>query len=155
MTLAFVQNGSITKYPIGYGEIRRKFPNTSFAMPLEDQDLSGFGVVKVHPKPQPHVDNKLERLEEGAPVLEQGIWIQHWNIIPLSDEEKQQLEDGQKSAVRADRNQRLADCDWTQFNDSPLSEESKLAWQVYRQELRDITLQQGFPHNVVWPTKPE
>lgn len=36
-----------------------------------------------------------------------------------------------------------------------LSDEQQLAFTVYRQNLLDITEQEGFPHNVVWPTKPE
>lgn len=36
-----------------------------------------------------------------------------------------------------------------------LSDEKQLAFTVYRQNLLDITEQEGFPHNVAWPTKPE
>jgi len=36
-----------------------------------------------------------------------------------------------------------------------LSDEQQLAFTVYRQNLLDIPEQEGFPHNVVWPTKPE
>lgn len=36
-----------------------------------------------------------------------------------------------------------------------LSDEQQLAYTVYRQNLLDITEQEGFPHDVVWPTKPE
>ena len=53
------------------------------------------------------------------------------------------------------RNRLLAECDWTQFTDVTLSSETKNAWVTYRQELRDITIQPGFPLDVVWPTKPE
>jgi len=56
--------------------------------------------------------------------------------------------------VRTERNKKLADCDWTQFNDSPLTDEKKTEWQTYRQALRDIT--DGFDNDteIVWPTKP-
>lgn len=47
----------------------------------------------------------------------------------------------------------LSDSDWTQMPDVPL--ETKAQWAEYRQALRDITLQPGYPINVVWPTKPE
>lgn len=47
----------------------------------------------------------------------------------------------------------LLNCDWTQLPDVP--EETRLKWQDYRQALRDITLQEGFPENIIWPTKPE
>jgi hypothetical protein len=53
--------------------------------------------------------------------------------------------------TRAERNSLLTASDWTQVEDSPVS---KTAWASYRQSLRDITSQAGFPHTVVWPTKP-
>jgi gentisate 1,2-dioxygenase len=57
----------------------------------------------------------------------------------------------QASAVRQSRSDRLADCDWTQVADSPVD---KVAWATYRQALRDITTQSGFPWTVTWPDAP-
>lgn len=53
---------------------------------------------------------------------------------------------------RTKRSQLLADSDWTQLPDVPLV--TKEAWTSYRQALRDITAQPGFPLNIVWPTPP-
>lgn len=53
--------------------------------------------------------------------------------------------------VRAQRNVKLAACDWTQLPDAPVNKE---AWAVYRQQLRDIT-SQADPFEIVWPTEPE
>lgn len=55
-------------------------------------------------------------------------------------------------AVRAERNARLAACDWTQIADAPVN---SLSWANYRQALRDIPEQEGFPFTVVWPTEPQ
>ena len=49
--------------------------------------------------------------------------------------------------VRADRNAKLAQCDWTQLPDAPVD---AAAWAVYRQALRDITTQDD-PFNIEWP----
>jgi hypothetical protein len=57
----------------------------------------------------------------------------------------------QASVVRQSRSDRLADCDWTQVADSPVD---KAVWATYRQALRDITTQSGFPWNVTWPDSP-
>jgi hypothetical protein len=54
--------------------------------------------------------------------------------------------------VRAMRDQLLVASDWTQIADAPVN---KTAWAEYRQALRDVPEQEGFPENVVWPTKPE
>lgn len=53
--------------------------------------------------------------------------------------------------VRAERNRLLTECDWTQLADVP---ELAIKWMTYRQALRDIPQQEGFPENVIWPEKP-
>lgn len=56
------------------------------------------------------------------------------------------------SAARSQRNLLLARSDWTQLPDVPLT--TKNSWATYRQELRDVTSQSGYPFNVVWPIPP-
>ncbi len=55
--------------------------------------------------------------------------------------------------ARMYRNHLLAESDWTQLPDVPQA--LKDAWATYRQALRDITAQSGFPRNIVYPTKPQ
>ena len=57
----------------------------------------------------------------------------------------------QAKSVRSSRSDKLKDSDWTQVEDAPVD---KAAWATYRQALRDITTQAGFPWTVVWPTQP-
>lgn len=54
-------------------------------------------------------------------------------------------------SVRAERNSLLAASDWTQVADTPVD---RAAWATYRQALRDLTTQEGFPEAVVWPVAP-
>jgi hypothetical protein len=54
--------------------------------------------------------------------------------------------------ARAQRNALLQQSDWTQVADAPVDQ---AAWATYRQGLRDITAQAGFPENINWPTRPE
>jgi hypothetical protein len=62
------------------------------------------------------------------------------------------MKDAEQSAnVRASRTQLLKDCDWTQIADSTAD---KTAWATYRQALRDITGQAGFPWTITWPKDP-
>ena len=61
----------------------------------------------------------------------------------------------QAAEVRAQRDRLLAETDWTQVLDAPVSDESRAALRVYRQTLRDVTTQEGFPAVVVWPELPE
>ena len=57
----------------------------------------------------------------------------------------------QAKSVRASRNDKLKDCDWTQLADSTAD---KAAWATHRQALRDITAQAGFPWTIDWPVAP-
>ena len=57
----------------------------------------------------------------------------------------------QAKSVRTSRNDKLKECDWTQITDSTAD---KTAWATYRQALRDITAQAGFPWTVTWPDAP-
>jgi hypothetical protein len=52
------------------------------------------------------------------------------------------------------RKKLLIDSDWTQLPNGPLTQQQQEAWAVYRQQLRDIPQQSGYPFNVVWPTPP-
>lgn len=52
------------------------------------------------------------------------------------------------------RNAELSLTDWTQLSDVPMTEEKRAEWVAYRQALRDITEQSGFPDQIVWPVAP-
>ncbi|OIQ51043.1 hypothetical protein BerOc1_02988 [Pseudodesulfovibrio hydrargyri] len=56
--------------------------------------------------------------------------------------------------IRAERDRLLAACDWMQLADSPLDTATKAAWAAYRQALRDVPEQPGFPEAVEWPQSP-
>lgn len=55
--------------------------------------------------------------------------------------------------ARRDRNRLLAETDWSQTADVPQAIKDKYA--AYRQALRDVPQQSGFPDNIQWPTQPE
>jgi hypothetical protein len=73
-------------------------------------------------------------------------------IRPFTPEEIEAADAATAKSVRQARTLLLSQSDWTQVSDAPVD---KAAWATYRQTLRDITEQAGFPHSVVWPTKPE
>ena len=61
---------------------------------------------------------------------------------------KARKDEEQANSVRTSRNDKLKDCDWTQIADSTVD---KTAWATYRQALRDVTSQPGFPWAITWP----
>jgi len=68
------------------------------------------------------------------------------------EEEANNLLDRQKEIIRDKRNELLASSDWTQVIDAPVDQ---AAWKTYRQALREIPSQAGFPNEVTWPVQPE
>jgi len=64
---------------------------------------------------------------------------------------KLQKDTQQAASVRQTRNDKLKDNDWTQLIDSTAD---KPLWATYRQALRDVTAQTGFPHIITWPVHP-
>lgn len=94
----------------------------------------------------------------------EGKWFTKYAVGPVfqDDEEstaeeklaayKASKDDAQAAAVRTTRASMLAECDWTQLADAPVDKE---VWATYRQALRDVPTQTGFPWNVQWPVKPE
>jgi hypothetical protein len=92
-------------------------------------------------------------IDDGVPVT----FPSHNYTYPLFDyETKTWSEDIRRitNDVLTKRRNFLVNTDWTQLPNNPLSTEKQTAWAVYRQELRDITNQSGYPLNVTWPTKP-
>ena len=63
--------------------------------------------------------------------------------------------EGQAALIRKQRNAALAETDWTQLADAPFSEEDQAAIRAYRQSLRDIPQQEGFPCEYVFPAVPQ
>ena len=52
--------------------------------------------------------------------------------------------------IRTQRNEKLSATDWRASSDLTLSTE----WSTYRQALRDVPAQSGFPNDITWPEEP-
>ena len=74
-------------------------------------------------------------------------------VIPAKTEDE--LKEEAEIAVRAKRDALIAKTDYLLAVDYPISAEDLEAVKVYRQALRDVPQQEGFPYNIEWPTKPE
>ena len=102
-------------------------------------------------------------MRQGVEQQADGKWYSKYVLGPIfTDNEdgtaaqqeaayKAQKDAEQAASVRAARNSKLAACDWTQLADSSAD---KPAWATYRQSLRDVTGQAGFPWNVTWTVEP-
>jgi len=69
-----------------------------------------------------------------------------------------ELDAAEAASVRADRDYRLVEVDAIAGNAlrwAALDADTQAAWATYRQALLDVPQQEGFPHDITWPTKPE
>jgi hypothetical protein len=80
------------------------------------------------------------------------------NVTSAADNEaayKAAKDAEQAKSVRQQRGEKLKDSDWTQVADALLDAPvDKAAWATYRQALRDVTGQEGFPWTITWPEQP-
>lgn len=136
-------------YPLTLPDIRFANPNVSFPPQPSEADLAPFGYYAVLQADAP-ATSIFQTAERAGVSLVDGSWVEQWAIVDWSSEQISQATDAQWPDVRTDRNQRLANCDWTQLQDAPVD---STVWATYRQALRDITTQSD-PFNIQWPEKP-
>lgn len=149
-------------------EFRRMFPNTSLPQQLSEALINELGGDIVFEGPQatpttPYQFSMRQGVEQrggkwytkyvAGPVF--ADYTDDEGVLHTAAEQEAAYKAGkdaeQAKAVRADRNRRLAECDWTQLPDAPVDAQ---AWAAYRQALRDVTAQAGFPWEINWPVAP-
>ena len=148
-----VTNGQVTTYPYTVGQLRRDNPNTSFPKSVPQEMLVSFGVFPVEYDDEPVYNPMTHRIEHSSqPVLKDNRWVLTKTVVALTTDQIADRDAAKAKSVRSQRDSLLAESDWTQVPDAPVDQ---AAWKTYRQALRDITTQSGFPHEVTWPVKPE
>jgi hypothetical protein len=156
MLLVKTSNGGVEQFPYTFGDLRRDNPQTSFPKKIGDAILASYGIYHVMPEAQPEYDNLVQVLvrdaephnnetavNEDGETYRTGRWV-----IGYTVENKPQ--DQAEANVRNNRDSLLTDTDWMALSDVTMSTEMS----AYRQALRDVTSQAGFPYNITWPTKP-
>lgn len=146
-----VTGGVATAYSLR--QLRQDNPNVSFPATLTEEILSAYGIMPVTVIPVPEYDAKTHAVTQDAPANVNGAWIVAWSINALPQAEAE-------ANVRMYRDALLTETDWVvskaveQNAQDGLGIQVPQVWLNYRQALRDIPSQAGFPYNVTWPTKP-
>jgi hypothetical protein len=152
-------------------EFRALHPNTSMPQQLSEELLNDFGADVVFEGPQATGGTVYQYSQAQGVEQVDGKWYTKYVLGPtfidtvengvtttaLQHETayKAQKDAEQAKKVRATRDAKLAECDWTQVADALLDAPvDKAVWATYRQALRDITTQTGFPWTVEWPDAP-
>ena len=109
----------------------------------------GYDEIASTPPPAPSGTDKAV-YRDGETQDANGDWAEAWAERDMTVEEVQQRDDGKAEQVRAERNEKLANSDWTALSDVTMTAEMT----EYRQALRNVPAQAGFPNTIAWPDIP-
>ena len=158
------ESGAVTTV----SQFKASYPNTSFPKNITADILNSFGYDVVLNGAAATVTAPYGvSTRDGVEQID-GQWFTKFvagpvftdttdedgNVTTAADNEaayRARVDAEVAERVRADRDKKLADTDWTQLADSNAN---ATTWGTYRQALRDLPSTDGFPHNVTWPTEP-
>ena len=146
-----IENNQVAQYPYSIEQLREDNSNISFPAEISNDTLAAYGVYPVSYGPAPSYNPATQKLAVSSqPSFVNGNWILTKSIIDKTAEQITNDTATQAIQMRALRDQRLTQTDWCALSDVTMSTEMT----TYRQALRDLPTQEGFPYNVTWPTKP-
>ena len=116
-----------------------------------EEVLEALGADVVFEGPQAQPTRYQIAFADGVEHIE-GKWYTKYSVADMDAEAIAAKDAEQAKSLRQQRGEKLKDSDWTQVADAPVD---KAAWAVYRQALRDVSGQEGFPWTITWPTQPE
>ena len=155
------------------GQWRADFANMSLPRVWKAATLDALNLDAVLASPAATTTAYQTSVRDGVKQDSKGNWVEKYvakdMFADTTDEDGKKTTKAQHEAAyqagldaktaeghRTTRNKLLVDSDWTQINDSPLSNEDKTAWATYRQELRGITDLDAWPNlaDDDWPVAP-
>ena len=163
-------NGQPDQFPYTVGQFRRDNPNTSFPRQIPNTILRRYAVYEVTELEKPSYDPLVQTLVRGTPTREvirmkteedctdpdtgevdtdqvgQPLYGSEWEVEHTVQNMEQSVAEAN---VRSKRDGLLQETDWMALSDVTMSDSIT----AYRQALRDIPSQAGFPFSVTWPTK--
>ena len=145
-------------------EFRRLHQGLGLPQILTQEALNDWGADIVLEGPQATGGTVYQfSMRQGVEQDAEGRWFTKYVLGPIFTDTPEATAAEQEAAykamkdaeqatnVRRTRTEKLKDCDWTQLADSPVD---KAVWATYRQALRDVPKQAGFPWTVDWPAQP-
>ena len=145
------------------GEIRKLNPNVSLPKVWNENVYEALGIDPAFEaaKPAPSAAYKTV-VRDGAEQDSSGNWVQKWaeqdmfadtESATKAEQEaayQAELDAAAARAARSERDTKLSESDWMGLSDVTMSDD----WKTYRQALRDVPAQSGFPNSITWPTEP-
>ena len=154
------------------GAIRKLHPNTSLPRVWTADICEFLGIDPVLAAPAPAPSGEYKVVSRNGVVQDAlGNWVFAWverdmfadyvdedgvTVTKASQEEAYTARKDAEAATaaRAERDKLIASCDWMAIKAFEGGTTVSTEWATYRQALRDVPLQAGFPWTVEWPTQP-
>ena len=138
-------NGAHERYSLR--ALAADHPEVSFPDAPTAELLASYDIHPLTRAPVPEHDPLTQILREGAPVQHQGKWVLGWEVETLDADRAAQT-------IRAARDRQLVQTDWIIVKQIEQGAELSQDWVAYRQALRDLPDQPGFPFEIIWPLPP-
>jgi len=155
------------------GEIRRSMPNTSLPRVWTSSICDSLGIDPVLAAPAPAASGEYKVVSRNGVTQDaNNNWVQAYverdmfadyvdeegvTVTKASQEEAYTATKNAEAATaaRATRDGLIASCDWMAIKAFEGGTTVSAEWATYRQALRDVSAQEGFPNDITWPEKPE
>lgn len=120
---------------------------------LTPEIMEAVGVDAVLEGPQAQPTRYQTSFRDGVQQIG-SEWFTKYSVADMDADQIAAKDAEQATAVRQERDKRLADCDWRVIKALESNIPQDFEWAAYRQALRDISTQSGFPWDITWPDAP-
>lgn len=147
MAYAKIKNGAAVKYPYAVADMKSDFPDVDFSAGITDEVLASCSAVAVRMGAVPahssstHVFNTTVEMDEAGGAVA---------VIKATERRPEEA----AYNLRHSRDIALTRCDWIITRAFEEGNPVPAAYLAYRQALRDLPSQPGFPYEYVWPQEP-
>ena len=129
-------------------EFRLRNKHTSFPRIIDEPLQDQFGIDMIFEGPQKQGPPPYSQTYRDGIECIKGKWYTKYSI---RQQDKEPIDEQRAKGVRLTRDNLIKESDWRAVSDRKLEP----GWKRYRKALRDITKQEGFPHDVEWPIDPD
>ena len=133
---------------ISDSEFRLRNKHTSFPRIIDEPLQDQFGIDMIFEGPQKQGPPPYSYTYRDGIECIKGKWYTKYSI---RQQDKEPIDEQRAVGVRLTRDNLIKESDWRAVSDRKLEP----GWKRYRKALRDITKQEGFPHDVEWPIDPD
>lgn len=147
MAYAKIENGAVVKYPYTVAEIKADFPDVDFSNGFTDEVVAACSILDVKQGEIPAHSSSTHKFITTVEINSDG------EAVAVVTAERRRPEEAAYN-LRNARDIALAKTDWLATKSLETGQPIPSEYAAYRQALRDLPNQEGFPYDVIWPDQP-